>query len=191
MLPVTVSCSRAPRGEGARLARALKILLCAAVLVGIVTATAEGGQAPLFKGRDLNRKTVVMKDLLEEGPVLIVFWATCCSNTITLMHHMEALHKAYNERGFKVLGIAENDTKTVGQVKPWVAAQRLTLPVLLDPEGQILRLYHVQATPHMVLVDQTGAIVFSHAGFMPGEEGLCETAIRSALGLENEDAPPQ
>lgn len=169
--------------RGLRL-NAVGLVFCLASLVTATTYSNAAGRAPLFKGRGPDRASVQLEHLLKEGPVLIVFWATCCSNTITMMDHLEALHRRYAEHGFKVLGVAENDSKTVSQVKPWVAARGLTLPIVMDPEGKILRLYQVQATPHLVLVNPERTITFSHTGFMPGDEQVCEEAICSVLGIE-------
>jgi peroxiredoxin len=167
-----------------------RVVLCLVILSLFAAYAGAANRAPMFKGHDLNRHTVRLEEMIKQGPVLIVFWATCCSNTITLMNHMEQLHLKYSDQGFGVLGLAENDTKTVAQVKPWVKARRLTLPVILDPESKILRLYHVQATPHLILIGQDSTITYSHSGFLPGDEKACESAIRTVLGLGEEKTQP-
>jgi cytochrome c biogenesis protein CcmG, thiol:disulfide interchange protein DsbE len=139
--------------------------------------------APRFKLRSLEGKHVVLDEVLKTGPVLVVFWATCCSGTHALMMHLDLLQERYSESGFTVLAISVDDNKTAARVRPWVLARRLTYPVLLDPTGDVMRLCHVTAIPHVLLVDQQRCIVASHAGFLPGDEQTYEREIRELLGI--------
>lgn len=148
-----------------------------------VSVASETQKAPLFELRDLEGKHVLLEEVLKTGPVMVVFWATCCSGTHALMMHLDHVHKRYSERGLTVLAIAVDDTKTASRVRPWVLARRLTYPVLLDPKGDVMRQCLVTAIPHVLLMDQQRRIVASYAGFLPGDEQAFEREIRELLGI--------
>ena len=167
---------------------AFTFLTCGMLAFVLQPATAMGSRkAPSFKLRDLENSQVLLDEVLKRGPALIVFWATCCSNTHPLMVHLDSLQQRYSETGFSVLAIAVDDNKSASRVRPWVLARRLTYPVLPDPTGEVMRRYHVKTIPHCFLVDQQGFIVSDHAGFLPGDEQAHEREIRGLLGIENEE----
>ena len=49
--------------------------------------------------------------------------------------------------------------------------------VLMDPNGDFKRAMGVNTPPHTFLLDTDGTIVYSHAGFAPGDEEKLYAAI--------------
>lgn len=169
--------------RGLRVARAGLFLFLGILLIQVCVAS-ETQTAPAFKLRDLEGRQIALEEVLKAGPALVVFWATCCSSTHPLMMHLGILQKRYGQSGFTVLAIAVDDSKTASRVRPWVLGRRLSYPILLDPAGDVMRLYHVTAIPHVMLIDGQRHIVGNHVGFLPGDEQVYEREIRQLLGLE-------
>ncbi len=106
-----------------------------------------GHAAPDFALPDLQGRTRTLAQF-RGRPVVIHFAATWCPFCNAEAPHLEALHRAYRDKGVQVLIIDVNETKAV--VKKTVRKFDLTFPVLLDADGSVARSY---APPPDVLPD--------------------------------------
>ncbi|MGB5530901.1 MAG: TlpA disulfide reductase family protein, partial [Ignavibacteriaceae bacterium] len=77
--------------------------------------------------------------------------------------------------------IATDDEKTVAKVKPLVKIKKYNFPVLYDTEGTVARMYYAYDMPFYVLIDNQGRIVYSHLGYMKGDEIELENKIIDLL----------
>ena len=69
-----------------------------------------------------------------------------------------------------MFAISTDDERTVAKVKPFVRTKNYDFPVLLDTNSDVARLYYAQAMPFTVLLNKDGYIVYSHLGYMRGDE---------------------
>ena len=67
-------------------------------------------------------KQVRLSVLLEEGPLLVDFWATWCAPCKKEMIFLEEFHQKYNEEGFQVLAISTDSPKSMSKVKSYIRA---------------------------------------------------------------------
>lgn len=79
------------------------------------------------------------------------------------MPEVEKLHKDFGSRGLQVLGI--NMDEDVSAVAPFAKDMGLSYPILLDPEGQVSRLYKVRAIPVFYLLDKQGRVAAHWEGY--------------------------
>lgn len=100
---------------------------------------------------------------LRGRPVLLNFWATWCLPCREEMPSLQALHEAYASRGLALIAIA-SDEGGAAVVAPFLQAQRLTLPVLLDPQSVVGTQLQLPGIPATYLLDKHGRI----AGFAKG-----------------------
>ena len=85
--------------------------------------------------------------------VVLNFWATWCAPCVEEMPSLQALHNSA-ERAPRVLAV--NVKETASTVRRFMAAQRIDLPVVLDPQGDLARQWGVRVYPTTVLIGPDG-----------------------------------
>jgi peroxiredoxin len=88
--------------------------------------------------------------------VLVNFWATWCPPCRKEMPDMQALYERFGPRGFVVLAISDEDA---GKVAPFVAARKITFPMLFDPGRTVNQLFAVEGIPKSFLYGRDGKLV--------------------------------
>lgn len=150
-----------------------------------------GSTIPDLKVQLLDGEKTSIHALLEDGPLLIDFWATWCKPCKKVMKHLDRYHEAYGEHGFKVLMVNQDTPRSLGKVKSYIRSQKYTFHVGLDPNQKIAKKLNGLLMPTLILVDKDGTIMWRHQGYMPGEEVEIEHQIRSILNLESEPQSPK
>jgi peroxiredoxin len=140
-----------------------------------------GRNAPNFKLENLDREILELNDLIGSGPILLCFWSSCCKSAVAQVEAFSVLYEKYKDDGFKMIAIATDDEKTVAKVKPLVKIKKYTFPVLYDTEGTVARMYYAYDMPFDVLIDTKGKIVYSHLGYMKGDEIELDERIKNLL----------
>jgi len=144
----------------------------------------EGKKAPNFKLENLNGEYVELKDLLNDGPLLISFWATWCKPCVEELGEYKKIYNDYKDKGFNMVAISTDDEKTVAKVKPFVKSKNYNFPVLLDTNSETARKFYVQNVPYTFLLDKEGNIVYSHLGYKKGDELQVKKKVESLLSSE-------
>ncbi len=137
--------------------------------------------APNFALENLDREIIELNDFIGKGPVLLCFWSSCCKSAVAQVEAFSALYEKYNEEGFVMLAIATDDEKTVAKVKPYVKSKDYKFPVLYDTDGNVARIYYAFDVPFSVLIDKSGKIIYTHLGYMKGDEIEVEKMIIGLL----------
>ena len=78
---------------------------------------------------------------------------------------IEQVHQDFKDAGLVVLPISIEEGRTT--VGTWARKQALTMPLLLDPDGEISGAYRVTATPTVFLVGRDGKLVGKALGTKP------------------------
>ncbi|GAB4426177.1 MAG: hypothetical protein Kow0031_05910 [Anaerolineae bacterium] len=130
---------------------------------------AVGTIAPDFQLESLAGPTVSLESLAGK-PVVINFWATWCP---PCKEEMPALEAAFKQHGDHVNFLAVNVQEDRPLVNRFVQQFGLSLPVLLDFDGDTLNLYGVRGLPTTVFVDAEGRVAALHLGGLT-EESLAE-----------------
>ena len=120
-----------------------------------VTELTEGQRAPGFS---LERLDGGRASLAEHRDKLVVlnFWATWCTPCTVEMPTLEALWRAYRERGLVVLGVSVDRGAPRGLLEPYVANLGLTFPILLDPDLRTAQAWRVTGLPATFIVRPGG-----------------------------------
>lgn len=167
--------NRVPQAERSRLTAALRACAVAAlacVLLGQPPATAatppdyslvpklqavsEQPPAPAFALPDASGRRVALEDFRGKV-VLLAFWASWCPYCREELPAMERLYRDYRGQGLEVVSVNIKDRRE--DALAMVEKNKLTFPVLMDPQGEIGLLYGAFATPTVYLIDRRGAVL--------------------------------
>ena len=136
----------------------------------------------------LDGKQVRLSALLEEGPLLVSFWATWCAPCKKEMIFLEKFHQKYNENSFRVLAISTDSPKSMSKVKSYIRAKKHTFLVGIDPNQEIAKKMNALLMPTTLILNKDRKVSWYHQGFIPGDEKEIEAQIRAVLYLDQEKA---
>ena len=108
---------------------------------------------------DIDGKKVRLDQLAEDKPLLLYFWATWCKPCRKTQPNVAALAKEYKDR-VKVVGINVGGLDSPKDIKKYVSRHRITYTMLIDHNDEAVKAYSVSAIPVIILVDETGKILF-------------------------------
>ena len=143
---------------------------------------------PDLSVRLLDGKQVRLSALLEEGPLLVSFWATWCAPCKKEMIFLEEFHQKYNENSFRVLAISTDSPKSMSKVKSYIRAKKYTFLVGIDPNQEIAKKMNALLMPTTLILNKDRKVSWYHQGFIPGDEKEIEAQIRAVLYLDQEKA---
>jgi peroxiredoxin len=107
-----------------------------------------------FTLTDLTGKSWTLKQL--SGKVVVLnFWATWCPPCRKEMPDLESLYQQFKDQGLVILAISDED---MGKVKPFVAQEKVTYPVLLDPGRKVNELFQISGIPKTFVYDRNGKL---------------------------------
>ena len=108
---------------------------------------------------DLDGKKVRLDQLAEDKPLLLYFWATWCKPCRKTQPKVATLAKKFKDR-VKVVGINVGGLDSPKHIKKYRSRHRITYTMLIDHNDEAVKAYSVSAIPVVILVDETGKILF-------------------------------
>jgi alkyl hydroperoxide reductase subunit AhpC len=93
---------------------------------------------------------------------------------------VEQLHRDFASRGLSVLAV--NIQESQSTVAAWAREKKVTIPILLDADGEVTRRYDVIATPTAFLIDRQGRLVGRVVGPRDWGSPAGKTLIAGVLG---------
>lgn len=145
------------------------------------------GPAPNFKGISnwLNSGPLTMSDL--RGKVVMVnFWTYGCYNCVNTLPHVTRLHAKYRDKGLVIVGVHTPEfpfEKSTGNVQAALKRHGIEYPVAQDNDSATWEAYRNHYWPAQYIVDQSGKIVYVHAG--EGAYDEIERTIRNLLKVSS------
>ena len=137
--------------------------------------------------KNLKGKSTKISSFLEDGPILINFWATWCAPCIKEMKYLDKFNKTYSDSGFRVVSINTDTPRSLSKVKSFVKSRGYSFNILLDPKSEYIRKTGGNILPYVLLVNSDGTIFKRHMGYSPGDEITLEKEILEMLALNSVD----
>jgi peroxiredoxin len=148
----------------------IAIAVAALIVVLAAHAATVGQQAPEFTGKDSRGKTISLADY--RGKYVVLEWTNRdCPYTKKQYDsgNMQALQKEWTAKGVVWLTVlssasGEQGYLTADQENAQMARMHAhPTAAILDPSGQIGRLYGAKTTPHMFVIDAHGKLIYDGA----------------------------
>jgi len=165
-----------------------RFILVATIFTAMYADKQRNIMLPDLSVRLLDGKQVRLSALLEEGPLLVSFWATWCAPCKKEMRFLEEFHQKYNENSFRVLAISTDSPKSMSKVKSYIRAKKYTFLVGIDPNQEIAKKMNALLMPTTLILNKDRKVSWYHQGFIPGDEKEIEAQIRAVLDLNQEKA---
>lgn len=87
--------------------------------------------------------------------VMLSFWSTSCPPCSEEMPDLERLHQRFHGQGLIILAISGDRP---ADLRRYRAAQKLSFPLLLDPDDQVKKQFRVVGIPKTFLYDREGRL---------------------------------
>ncbi|MGA2483443.1 MAG: redoxin domain-containing protein [Candidatus Acidiferrales bacterium] len=173
------------------------LVVAGAVLLAQAWATRVGEPAPNFTATDSHGQVHRLSDYA--GKFVVLEWTNreCPS---TRKHYdsgnMQRLQREWTQRGVVWLTVVSSAPGKLGYVTAEQENAHLTqvkaspTAVLLDPNGDLGRLYDAKTTPHMFVIDPKGTLLYNgavddhpttDAADIPGARNYLSEALEEAM----------
>jgi peroxiredoxin len=154
----------------------MSALLAAASLSAVPTIV--GKEAPDFALRSMDGKNRRLSEF--RGQVVLVnFWARWAGDSRQEMPALDRINTTYNRAGLVVLGVSVDEDWR--RAREFAGAMKVGYPILFDTTPDIGRIYLLRKMPMTILVDRSGVVRYSSAGFKSGDELAYLDEIRELL----------
>ena len=152
-------------------------------LVGIVVMLAIAGCASSraanrpYTAHDLITGREVSTAAFRGDPVLLVSWATWCSECRTELPALEKYYARGTPKDLRIVLVNVNNTNNHNEISDAVTQYHLTMPVWRDPDNDFEGHYGTVGVPTAVLLNRQGRVV----RVFPGAINPSGTDLTNAL----------
>lgn len=122
-----------------------------------------GDVAPDFTLTTITGETVSLKELINDKPVVLNFWATWCPPCVA---EMPDLQKFADKNSSKVQVVGINAGEDLATVQGFIKTHKYKFPILCDLSGKVATNYKIYAIPQTFLIGQDGKIKAHRIGGM-------------------------
>ncbi|HQU57815.1 MAG: TlpA family protein disulfide reductase [Phaeodactylibacter sp.] len=138
---------------------------------------------PSVEVKTLDGQTIDIQDYAKDGKITVIsFWATWCSPCKKELSAIAEVYEEWQEAyDMELVAITLDTQRALAKVKPMVEASGWTYTILSDANQQLRNALNFQTIPQTFLLDKAGNIVFSHSGYVPGDEFELENKIKELV----------
>ena len=151
-----------------------------------ISAQAAGTPAPDFEARANDGKTYNLRQIVKDGPAVLVFIKDGCPCSLSAEPFLQRIHTA-GKGWVPFFGVINGGVDVAAE---WVEATHTAMPILADPDLKIIHAYGAENSAYVAFISPGGRIEKLWAGY--SEAMLHELAGRMApwvkTGMETFDA---
>ena len=152
---------------------AITLMICAIGSQAEVQDSTKAKQTlPAVTLKNTEGENVDVSTYATNGKITIIsFWATWCKPCIKELRNInDVLDDWVEEYNVELVAVSVDDSRNSARVKPFADGQGWDFDILLDPNGELQRDMNVTNPPVTFLIDQNGKIVYTHTGYLEGDE---------------------
>jgi cytochrome c biogenesis protein CcmG, thiol:disulfide interchange protein DsbE len=134
---------------------------------------------PSVSIKNLDGKSIDIKSVAGHGKITVIsFWATWCGPCKKELDEVNKVYASWQEKyNMELFAVTIDDARGLPKVKPMVAEKRWSYTVLSDANSDLKSALNIPNVPYTLLLDGAGHIVWSHSGYVPGDEKELEAKI--------------
>ena len=120
------------------------------------------------------------KEAVQQGPVIVSFWATWCKPCQSELEALKDLEDSWKNK-VRIIAVSIDDARAMAKVKSLVKGKKWPFEVLLDPNKELYKAFNISAIPHVLVINDK-KVVWTHSGYMPGNEVLVVDKALETIG---------
>ena len=161
----------------------MKQLFLATIFVFAALALQAQEDVPNVIVKNLKGENVNFADVIKKGRITVVsFWATWCVPCKKEINNIsEVMPEWKKNMDFDFVAVSIDDTRNIAKVKSYVNGQKWEFPTLIDPNQDLKQKLNFPSVPYTVVFDQTGKIVYTHQGYVEGDEIVLRDKLKELL----------
>ncbi len=153
-----------------------------AFILSISFATGINAQKtlPSVEVKTLDGKSINIQEFGKKGKITVLsFWATWCAPCKKELDAIADVYEDWKKKyDVEVVAITIDDARALPKVKPMVEQKGWKYTILSDANQDLQRALNVPSVPQSFLLDEKGNIVYSHSGYVAGDEDELEEKIK-------------
>jgi len=150
----------------------MKYLLSALLLLSFMTIAHAQSSVPSVEVKTLEGETIDISEYIQPGKNYVIsFWATWCSPCKKELDAISEVYEEWQEEyDIELLAITIDNARALAKVKPMVMEKGWEYTIFSDPNQKLFQALNGNTVPQTYVVDAKGEIVYSHTGYVPGDE---------------------
>ena len=137
---------------------------------------------PSLKLKNLDGKEIDINASFTKNKLTVVsYWATWCSPCKKELDAMSELYPSWQKDGIEVIAVTIDDIQQLNKVKPLAQQKKWKYTLLSDANKESMRTLNFQSIPQTFVVDKNGNILYTHSGYVAGDEYELEKKLKSFL----------
>ncbi|MDG1434480.1 MAG: TlpA disulfide reductase family protein [Saprospiraceae bacterium] len=139
---------------------------------------------PNVNVKDLKGKTINIQDFAKNGKITVIsFWATWCSPCKRELDAIAEIYPDWQENyNAEVVAVTIDNARAMAKVPGMVETKQWDYLILSDVNQDLQRALNFQSVPQTFLLNQEGNIVYTHTGYVSGDEYELEDKIKALAG---------
>ena len=135
-----------------------------------------------FVLKDIDGRPHALSDYLGKKTIVISFFAMWCEPCKQELSKLDNLYHSHRATGLIVLAISMDEPQSRGEVRSFMKRRKISFPVLLDTESSVTERFNPRkSAPFNLIVNLAGDIVWSHEGYVPGDELKMEQEVLKVI----------